>query len=194
MLSYSRPRFRVAFDHCARVSSRSARSRRPTGRKTIQSQTSELLAWAKKDHATRYQPKRPRRPRAIKKLVIKTSAVISPTQWPPRTSCFSQATVAATDTDHTAATPIVTSPARPNVSLLDIRQRFQSARTRMATLSSDIRQYFSQASPAVPLLNPLDINKQSCTRIDKPQSRSRGHTCHRSRVEPFLYWNRCGRT
>jgi hypothetical protein len=55
-------------------------------------------------------------------------------------SYFSQATVATTD--HTAATRIVTSPARPNVPLLDIRQRFQSARTRMATLSSDIRQYF----------------------------------------------------
>jgi hypothetical protein len=55
-------------------------------------------------------------------------------------SYFSQATVATTD--HTAPTPIVTSPAHPNVPLLDIRQRFQSARTRMATLSSDIRQYF----------------------------------------------------
>jgi hypothetical protein len=53
---------------------------------------------------------------------------------------FPQATVASTD--HTAATPAVTSPARPNVPLLNIRQRFQSARTRMATLSSDIRQYF----------------------------------------------------
>jgi hypothetical protein len=55
-------------------------------------------------------------------------------------SYFSQATVATTD--HRAATPTVTSPARPNVPLLDIRQRFQSARTRMTTLSSDIRQYF----------------------------------------------------
>jgi hypothetical protein len=55
-------------------------------------------------------------------------------------SYFSQATVATTD--HRAATPTVTSPDRPNAPLLDIRQRFQSARTRMATLSSDIRQYF----------------------------------------------------
>jgi hypothetical protein len=29
-------------------------------------------------------------------------------------------------------------------------------------------------------LNPLDINIQSCTRIDKPQSRSRDYTCRRS--------------
>jgi hypothetical protein len=55
-------------------------------------------------------------------------------------SYFSQATVATTD--QTAATPTVTIPARPNVPLLDIRQRFQSARTRMATLSYDIRLYF----------------------------------------------------
>jgi hypothetical protein len=55
------------------------------------------------------------------KLLIKTFAVISPKrQWPPRTAI----------------------PARHNVPLLDIRQRFQSARTRMATLSYDIRQYF----------------------------------------------------
>jgi hypothetical protein len=46
-------------------------------------------------------------------------------------------------TAQTATTPtIVTSPARrPNMSLLDIRQHFQSARIRMATISSDIRQY-----------------------------------------------------
>jgi hypothetical protein len=41
-------------------------------------------------------------------------------------------------------------PAHPNVPLLDIRQRFQSARTRMATPSYDIRQYFP-ASLTAPL-------------------------------------------
>jgi hypothetical protein len=55
-------------------------------------------------------------------------------------SYFSQATVATTD--HTVAIPTVAIPARPNVPLLDTRQRFQNARTRMATLSYDIRQYF----------------------------------------------------
>ena len=44
--------------------------------------------------------------------------------------------------DHTATTPIETNPARRStMSLLDIRQHFQNARTRMATISSDIRQY-----------------------------------------------------
>jgi hypothetical protein len=46
------------------------------------------------------------------------------------------------NTAHIATTPTVTSPARrPNMSLLDIRQHFQSARILMATISSDIRQY-----------------------------------------------------
>jgi hypothetical protein len=53
---------------------------------------------------------------------------------------FSQATVATTD--HTTATPTITSQDRPNALLLDIQYRIQSARTSMATLSSDIRQYF----------------------------------------------------
>jgi hypothetical protein len=53
---------------------------------------------------------------------------------------FSNATVATMD--HAATVPTAASPARPNVLLLDIRQRFQSARTRIATISSDIRQYF----------------------------------------------------
>jgi hypothetical protein len=46
-------------------------------------------------------------------------------------------------TNHAEPIPTATSPStRPNVLLLDIRQRFQSARTRIATISSDIRQYF----------------------------------------------------
>jgi hypothetical protein len=58
-------------------------------------------------------------------------------------SYSTQATVATTDHTDTGASPTVTSPSRPNVPLLHIRQRFQSARTRTDTLSSDIRQYFS---------------------------------------------------
>jgi hypothetical protein len=115
----------------------------------LQSRTSELLAWAKtmlpvinrsvRDARTHY------------KLVIKTSAVTSP------------ATVVTTG--DTAATPPVPSTARPEAAtppyrparpeaatppvpspvvltpILD-RRRFQSARTRIATLSYDIRQYF----------------------------------------------------
>jgi hypothetical protein len=45
-------------------------------------------------------------------------------------------------TDHTATIPTAASPARPKAPTLDIRQRFQSARSRIATISSDIRQYF----------------------------------------------------
>ena len=55
-------------------------------------------------------------------------------------SYFSQATLATAD--DTAAAPPVTSQARNHAPLLDISQRSQSARTRMATISSDIRQYF----------------------------------------------------
>jgi hypothetical protein len=54
---------------------------------------------------------------------------------------FSQAAVLTTA--HTATTPTVASLARTNVLLLDIRQRFQSARTRMVTLSSGIHRYFA---------------------------------------------------
>jgi hypothetical protein len=54
---------------------------------------------------------------------------------------FSDATVATTD--HAEPIPTATSSStRPDVLLLDIQQRFQSARTRIATISSDIRQYF----------------------------------------------------
>jgi hypothetical protein len=52
-------------------------------------------------------------------------------------SYFSQATLATTG--DTAVTRAVT--ARPNATLLNIRQRLQSARIRMATISSDIRQH-----------------------------------------------------
>jgi hypothetical protein len=53
---------------------------------------------------------------------------------------FSQATAATTA--HPTATPRLAGPARSNVLLLDVRQRFQSARTRKATLPSDIRRSY----------------------------------------------------
>jgi hypothetical protein len=192
---------------------------------TLQSRTSELLAWAKTMLPVINQS-------------VRDARVQFQTRHQDLRSYFPQATV--TTTDHRAATPTVTSPAPPSVPLLDIQQRFQSARTRMATTDhraatptvrdaraqlqtghQDLRSYFSKATvpttnhtaatpivttPArlnVPLLdirqrfqsartsflrhspvfprhrrqyhlNPLDIN------IDKPQSRSRGHTCRRS--------------
>jgi hypothetical protein len=52
----------------------------------------------------------------------------------------------AATTDHIAAMPTVSSQARFNVPRQDILQRFQCARTRMATISSDIRQYFRVGS------------------------------------------------
>jgi hypothetical protein len=60
---------------------------------------------------------------------------------------------------------------------LDIRQRSQGARTRMATISSDIRQYFPGIGDG--MQNPSDINQPTRTRIDT-QRRSPGHTCRRS--------------
>jgi hypothetical protein len=93
----------------------------------LQSRTSELLAWVKTMLPV------------INRSVHDARAQLQTGHHDIR-SYFSQATVATTD--HTEATPPVAIPARPNVPLLDIRQRFQSARTRMATLSHDIRQYF----------------------------------------------------
>jgi hypothetical protein len=55
-------------------------------------------------------------------------------------SYFSDATVATTD--HAENIPTAASPTRPNVLLLDIRRPFQSAQTRIATISASIRQYF----------------------------------------------------
>jgi hypothetical protein len=93
----------------------------------LEAQTSALLAWTKT-----MLP-------AINRSVRDACTQINTGHQDIR-SYFSQATVATME--DTAATPTVTSPARPNAPILDIRQRFKSARTRMATISSDIRQYF----------------------------------------------------
>jgi hypothetical protein len=53
---------------------------------------------------------------------------------------FSRAT--AVTTDHTATIPLDTSTARPIAPTLDMRQHTQNTRTQIATISSDIRQYF----------------------------------------------------
>jgi hypothetical protein len=57
---------------------------------------------------------------------------------------FSEAIMAPVAIATTLTSATLTSTARTTVLLLDIRQRFQSARTRMATLSSDIHQFFPQ--------------------------------------------------
>jgi hypothetical protein len=69
---------------------------------------------------------------------------------------FPQATVATTD--HTAATPTVTSQDRSDAPLLDIQYRIQSARSRMATLSSDIRQYFPGIADGATLTHRISAN------------------------------------
>jgi hypothetical protein len=98
----------------------------------LESRTSELLAWVKTMLPV------------INRSVHDARSQLQTGHQDIR-SYFSKATV--TTTDHTAAIPTVAITARPNVLLLDIRQRFQSARTRMATLSSyDIRQYFPGAT------------------------------------------------
>ena len=116
----------------------------------LQSRTSELLAWAKAMLPV------------INRSVRDARAQLQTGHQDIR-SYFSQTTVATTNqtaarptgthparpdvppvgtTDHTATTQIGTSPARRlNIFLLEIRQHFQSARIRMATVSSDIHQY-----------------------------------------------------
>ena len=93
-----------------------------------QSRTTELLAWAKTMLPV------------INRSVRDARAQLRTGHQDIR-SYFSNATVDTTD--HAEPIPTATSPStRPNEPLLDIRQRFQSARTRIETISSDIRQYF----------------------------------------------------
>jgi hypothetical protein len=108
----------------------------------LQSRTSELLAWAKTMLLV------------INRSVRDVRAQLQTGHQDLR-SYFPQATVATTD--HIAATPIVTSPARPNVPL-DSRQRFHRPRTRMATLSSDIRQYFPGIADSTPYIHWTSTN------------------------------------
>jgi hypothetical protein len=53
---------------------------------------------------------------------------------------FSRATVVTTE--HTATIPTATSYARPIAPTQGIRQHLLNARSQIATISSDIRQYF----------------------------------------------------
>jgi hypothetical protein len=117
----------------------------------LQSRTSELLAWSKSmlpvihrsisdaraQLQTGHQDIRSYFSQAIAAVMNRTAARITATR-PARPDV-----PLADTTAHTATTPIATtSPARrPNMSLLDIRLHFESARIRMATISSDIRQY-----------------------------------------------------
>jgi hypothetical protein len=122
----------------------------------MQSRTYELLAWAKSMLPV------------INRSVRDARAQLQTGHQDIR-SCFSQATVATTNqtaarptatrparpdvslvdtTAQTATTPIVTNPARrPNLSLLDIRQHFESARMNQDghdfLKQYDIRQYLT---------------------------------------------------
>ncbi len=98
----------------------------------LESRTSVLIAWAKTMLPV------------IRKSVRDARTQIHTGHQDIRAH-FSEASVAA----HAVVTRIATAtnaPAtridRPDALLLDNRQRFQSARTRMATISSDIRQFF----------------------------------------------------
>jgi hypothetical protein len=94
----------------------------------LQSRTSDLMSWFKSALPV------------INLSVRDALAQLHTGHQDIRGSYCSQATVATAD--HPAATTTVVNTARPNVPLLGIRQRFQRARSRMATLSSDIQQYF----------------------------------------------------
>jgi hypothetical protein len=85
-------------------------------RRALQSRTSELLAWGKTMLLVTSQSVRDPR------------AQVQPGRQDIRTY-FSKATVATMA--HTTATLTVTSPARPNVLLLVVQQRYQSARNRI---------------------------------------------------------------
>jgi hypothetical protein len=116
-------------ERSAHASLRSTAPRRPTGRATANTNLctmQQLLAWA-----TTMLP-------TINQSVRDACTQINTGHQDIRS--YSQATLATAD--DTAAAPPVTSQARTHAPLSDICQRFQSARTRMATISSDIRQYF----------------------------------------------------
>jgi hypothetical protein len=93
----------------------------------LQSRTSDLLAWVKT-----IQP-------VINQSVRDAQAQIL-TRHQDIRGFFSRAT--AVTTDETAPNPIDTRTARPIAPTLNIPQFIQSARTQIATISSDIRQYF----------------------------------------------------
>jgi hypothetical protein len=68
----------------------------------------------------------------------------------------------------------------------------QSARTRMATLSSNIRQYFPGIADGTTLTHRISTNNHVHElKISEPVAES---YLPPVRVEPFLYWNRCDRT
>ncbi len=90
----------------------------------LQSRTSELLSWAKTMLPV------------INRSVRDARSQLQTGHQDIR-SYFSDATTGPAEN-----IPPATSQTRPNVLLLDIRQRFQSARTRIAKIPADIRQYF----------------------------------------------------
>jgi hypothetical protein len=92
----------------------------------LQSRTSERLAWDKTGLPV------------INQSVCDAQAQLRTGHQDIR-GFFSRRPVATTD--YTATIPTATSSARPIAPTLDMRQRFQSARTQIATISSDIRQY-----------------------------------------------------
>jgi hypothetical protein len=122
-----RTAFETAYVHAPLMLARDRRVLDAPLEERLQLRISELLSWA-----TTMLP-------VINQNVRDTQAKLQTSHQDIR-SYFSNATEVTTD--HAATIPTATSPARPNVLLLDIRQRFQSARTRIATIFSDIRRYF----------------------------------------------------
>jgi hypothetical protein len=93
----------------------------------LQSRTCELLAWAKTMLPGINQSVRDAR--AQLQTVIKTFAVsFQEQQWSPRTT-----------QQHSNSYQLCSRPIAPT---LDIRQHLQKARTQIATISSDVREYF----------------------------------------------------
>jgi hypothetical protein len=105
-------------------------------------------------------------------------------------SYFSQVTVATPRTPHQHAdsNELSSSKRAPPGHPAALSER--TKQTRMATLSSDIRQYFPGIADdsTYPLKQHwTSTNNHVCARIDKPQNRSRDYTCRRAgSVEPFL--------
>jgi hypothetical protein len=122
----------------------------------LQSRTSELLAWAKT-----MLP-------AINRSVRDARAQLQTGHQDIR-NYFSQATVATTvRRGSSKRAPAGYSAARSGLTNQDGHPFFRHS----PVFPGHRRQCHH--------LNPSDINQPPCTRIDKPQNRSRGHTCRRS--------------
>jgi hypothetical protein len=174
---------RTRSDH---ASSRSTRSRRPTGRTTTI--TNLRTTGVGLIHTTCYKPKRPRHPLTITDWSSRHPQLFLPSNSGQHGPHSSNTDSSETNTSQRAPSnhhgPHSRHADRPDPSSSHSAPPGYSA--ALSERTNQDGHAFLRHSPVFRghrrrwHLNPLVINQQSCTRIDKPQNRSRDHTCRRS--------------